>query len=78
MRVDAVLVWFNPDEGGRDRSMLDAMLREIAKAGVFVSAHPDVILKLGTKEVLVSDPRYWMGLRHAYLSLDGAVAGGAS
>jgi hypothetical protein len=52
MRVDAVLVWFNPDEGGRDRSMLDAMLREIAKAGVFVSAHPDVILKLGTKEVL--------------------------
>lgn len=52
MGVDAVLVWFNPDEGGRDRSMLDAMLREVAHAGVFVSAHPDVILKLGTKEVL--------------------------
>lgn len=52
MRVDGVLVWFNPDEGGRDRSTLDAMLRDVAKAGVFVSAHPDVILKLGTKEVL--------------------------
>src|SRR6185295_13809773 len=33
-------------------AMLDAMLREVAKTGVFVSAHPDVILKLGTKEVL--------------------------
>src|SRR5258706_7619101 len=52
MRVDGVLVWVNPIEGGRDRSALDAMLREIAAAGVFVSAHPDVILKLGTKEVL--------------------------
>jgi hypothetical protein len=52
VNVDAVLVWFNPDEGGRDRSMLDAMLRDVASAGVFVSAHPDVILKLGTKEVL--------------------------
>src|SRR5881275_2432211 len=52
MTVDAVLVWFNPDEGGRDRAMLDAMLRDVASAGVLVSAHPDVILKLGTKEVL--------------------------
>jgi hypothetical protein len=52
MRVDGVLVWFNPDEGERDRSILDAMLRDVARAGVFVSAHPDVILKLGTKEVL--------------------------
>ena len=52
MRVDGVLVWFNPDEGGRDRAMLDAMLREVAASGVFVSAHPEVILKLGTKEVL--------------------------
>ena len=52
MRVDGVLVWFNPDKGGRDRSMLDAMLRDVARTGVFVSAHPDVILKLGTKEVL--------------------------
>ena len=52
MRVDGVLVWVNPVEGGRDRSALDAMLREVAASGVFVSAHPDIILKLGTKEVL--------------------------
>jgi hypothetical protein len=51
-QVDAVLVWVNPLEGGRDRSVLDAMLRDVATAGVFVSTHPGVILKLGTKEVL--------------------------
>jgi len=28
------------------------MLREVARGGVWVSAHPDVILKMGTKEVL--------------------------
>ena len=50
--VDGALVWMNPVQDGRDRSVLDAMLREVAAAGVFVSAHPDVILKLGTKEVL--------------------------
>ena len=52
LRVDGVLVWVNPIEAGRDRSLLDAMLRDVAASGVFVSAHPDVILKLGTKEVL--------------------------
>lgn len=52
--VHGVLVWHNPIEGGRDRQRLDAMLREVAAAGVFVSAHPDVILKLGTKDVLLA------------------------
>ena len=52
LKVDGVLVWFNPSEAGRDRSVLDAMLREVAATGVFVSTHPEVILKLGTKEVL--------------------------
>ena len=28
------------------------MLSEVAATGVFVSAHPDIILKLGTKEIL--------------------------
>ena len=32
--------------------MLDAMLRDVAAKGIWVSAHPDVILKMGTKEVL--------------------------
>ena len=52
-QADGVLVWVNPIEGGRDRTRLDAMLRDVAASGVYVSAHPDVILKLGTKEVLV-------------------------
>jgi hypothetical protein len=52
MSVDAVLVWVNPLQDGRDRSVLDAILREVATAGVFVSGHPDVVAKLATKEVL--------------------------
>jgi hypothetical protein len=32
--------------------MLDAMLRDVASRGIWVSAHPDVILKMGVKEVL--------------------------
>lgn len=52
IQVDAVLVWINPLEGEGGRSTLDAMLREVAAAGVFVSTHPDVILKMGTKDVL--------------------------
>jgi hypothetical protein len=49
---DGVLVWVNPIHEGRNRANLDAMLREVAARGVWVSAHPDVILKMGTKEVL--------------------------
>ena len=51
--VQAVLVWCNPIEDGRRRDRLDALLREVAQAGVLVSAHPDAILALGTKDVLV-------------------------
>jgi hypothetical protein len=50
--VDGVLVWINPIQAGRDRSVLNAMLADVASMGVFVSAHPEVIDKLGTKEVL--------------------------
>src|SRR3954454_14791971 len=42
---DGVLVWVDPITDGRDRSRLDPMLREVAARGVWVSAHPDVILK---------------------------------
>ena len=52
-RVALVLVWNNPVEGGRRRDRLDALLLEVAGAGVQVSAHPDTILRLGTKDVLV-------------------------
>lgn len=47
-----VLVWCNPIEGGRRRDRLDAMLRRLADGGTTVSAHPDTILKIGTKDVL--------------------------
>ncbi len=51
-RVDAVLVWVNPIEAGRDRSILNAMLADVASKGVVVSTHPDIVDKMGTKEVL--------------------------
>jgi len=50
--LDGVLVWVNPIHEGRNRANLDALLREVTARGVWVSAHPDVILKMGTKEVL--------------------------
>jgi hypothetical protein len=52
MTVDGVLVWVNPLDGGRTREKLDALLRDVASKGPWVSAHPDVIRKMGTKEVL--------------------------
>src|SRR3546814_2408631 len=52
LSFDAVLVWVNPLDISGDRSLLDPMLREVAACGVVVSAHPDVIAKIGVKEVL--------------------------
>ncbi|HUR67120.1 MAG TPA: Cj0069 family protein [Chitinophagaceae bacterium] len=49
---DAVLVWVNPIEQGRDRKQLDQLLTAIAAKGCYVSTHPEVILKMGTKDVL--------------------------
>ena len=48
--LDGVLVWVNPIEQGLDRSLLDEVLRD---AGIWVSAHPDVISRMATKRVLV-------------------------
>jgi uncharacterized protein DUF6815 len=53
LELDGVLVWVNPIEQGLDRSRLDALLRDVAAAGVWVSAHPDVIARMATKTVLV-------------------------
>jgi hypothetical protein len=52
LRCDGVLVWVDPISDGQNRNMLDALLRDVASSGVWVSAHPDVILKMGVKEVL--------------------------
>jgi hypothetical protein len=52
LSVDGVLVWVNPLQDGKTRAVLDPLLREIAARGPWVSAHPDIILKMGVKEVL--------------------------
>lgn len=78
MAVDAVLVWVNPvaDETGTSRGALDALLREVAAAGVLVSAHPDVIDRMGTKEVLVRTREMGWGTdTHLYASHAALVSG---
>jgi hypothetical protein len=50
--VDGVLVWVDPIHQGKTRAELDALLRDVAARRPWVSAHPDVILKMGVKEVL--------------------------
>ena len=52
LQVEGVLVWVDPLSGGRNRVALDALLRDVSNQGVWVSAHPDVTLKMGVKEVL--------------------------
>lgn len=52
LALDGVLVWVNPIQDGANRSFLDALLREVSASGVWVSAHPDVIRQIGTKEIL--------------------------
>lgn len=51
-RLDALLVWVNPVEQGKDRTTLDSLLGELADGGVFVSSLPETIQKIGTKKVL--------------------------
>jgi len=83
--VDVVLVWSNPVEGGRRRGRLDAMLRRISDAGAVVSAHPEAILKLGTKDVLFdtrdlpfgSDVHRVESLEQLATDLPRRLAGGA-
>jgi len=52
LAADGVLVWVDPIHDGQTRIVLDAMLRDVASRGPWVSAHPDVILRMGVKEVL--------------------------
>lgn len=51
--LDAVQVWVNPIESGRNRSKLDRLLAEVADSGVLVNTNPKTILKMGTKQVLI-------------------------
>jgi hypothetical protein len=52
LTVDGVLVWVDPLHEGKTRAVLDPLLCDVAARGPWVSAHPDVILKMGVKEVL--------------------------
>lgn len=85
LEVDGVLVWLNPIEAGRDRTVLNAVLRDVAAAGVLVSAHPDVIDRMGTKEVLHltrgmgwgSDTRLYATVEAMRAGLPARLASGA-
>src|SRR6478672_3460766 len=52
LAAEGVLVWVDPIHQGKTREALDPLLREVAARGPWVSAHPDVILKMGVKDVL--------------------------
>ena len=73
---DAVQVWVNPIVGGRDRTKLDAMLCDVATHGVRVFTHPDLIMKMGTKQALVDTRAASFGTDvQVYSSLETLRAG---
>ena len=68
---DGVLVWVDPISDDDDRTVLDAHLRDVAAQGTWVSAHPDTILKMGTKEVLYRTRNLgWGAETRLYSSVD--------
>jgi len=68
---DGILVWADPLGEEGDRSTLDQALRQAESAGVWVSARPDVIDKLGTKDVLVTTRSLgWGSDTHRYRDRD--------
>lgn len=71
LRMDGVLVWVDPIVRGRERAALDELLREVAGRGVFVSAHPDAIQKMGAKDVLCRTREMsWGTDTHLYRNMD--------
>ncbi len=65
-QLDVLLVWYNPIQNGRDRSLLNKLLEEVSDT-VFVSTHPRVIARLGTKQVLYyTREMSWGGDIHLY------------
>ena len=69
LSADGVLVWVDPIHQGRTRAALDPLLRDVTTRGPWVSAHPDVIMKMGVKEVLHRTKRLgWGADTHLYRS----------
>jgi len=67
LTADGVLVWVDPIHQGKNRAALDALLRDVAPRGPWVSAHPEVILKMGVKEVLYETKHLgWGSDTHVY------------
>lgn len=83
--VNGVLVWVDPIGRGEDRRCIDTILREVAANGAWVSAHPDVVSAMGTKEVLLrtadlgwsSDVRRWDSLHDLRHGLLAGLSNGA-
>jgi hypothetical protein len=72
MTADGVLVWVDPLHDGKTRAVLDSLLRDVAARGPWVSAHPDVILAMGVKEVLHRTKQLgWGSDTHIYRSSRG-------
>lgn len=71
LQADGVLVWVNPlQDGKKTREALDPLLRDVAARGPWVSAHPDIILKMGVKDVLYRTRHLgWGADTHVYRSL---------
>ncbi|GKQ53453.1 Cj0069 family protein [Bradyrhizobium sp. Ce-3] len=71
LTMDGVLVWVDPIHQGKTRAALDPLLREVAAKGPWVSAHPDVILKIGVKDVLYRTQHLgWGADTHRYATFD--------
>src|SRR6266853_4152450 len=76
LAVDGVLVWVDPIHQGKTRAALDPLLRDIALQGPWVSAHPDVILKMGVKDVLYRTRHLgWGADTHRYDSAESLPCG---
>ena len=63
----AVLVWVDPIVQGRDRRVLDQLLADVSDRDIFVSTHPEIIQKIGTKRVLYTSRQMsWGGDTEMY------------
>ncbi|PDT72352.1 Cj0069 family protein [Bradyrhizobium sp. C9] len=71
LTMDGVLVWVDPIHQGKTRAALDPLLREAAMKRPWVSAHPDIILKMGVKDVLYRTRHLgWGADTHRYATVE--------
>jgi len=71
LACDGALAWVDPLTDGVDRKRFDALLRDVVTQGIWVSAQPDVVLKMGVKEVIVRTKHLGWGTdAYVYDSID--------